>query len=46
MLEVADDAVDVDIEGGDDKMEVGKQLMSSSVEEVAVEEFFVKYKNL
>jgi len=45
-LEVADDGVDVDIEGGDDKKEVDKKSVSCSVEEVEVEEFFVKYRNL
>jgi len=45
-LETADDGVDVDIEGGDDKKEVEKKALSGSVEEVEVEEFFVKYKNL
>jgi len=46
MLELADDAAEVDIEGADDKMDDKKKLMSSCVEEVTVEEFFVKYKNL
>ena len=45
-LEVADDGLEVDIEGGDDRKEVEKKAMSGSVEEVEVEEFFVKYKNL
>jgi len=45
-LEVADDEVDVDIEGNDDKKQVEKKMMSGSIEEVEVEEFFVKYKNL
>jgi len=45
-LEVADDGLEVDIEGGDDRKAVEKKAMSGSVEEVEVEEFFVKYKNL
>jgi len=45
-LEVADDGVDVDIEGADDKKEMERKIMPGSVEEVEVEEFFVKYKNL
>jgi len=45
-LEVADDGVDIDVEGGDDKKEVEKKSTSGIVEEVEVEEFFVKYKNL
>ena len=46
-LEAADDEADIDIEGGDDKKEVEKKAVSTgSVEEVEVEEFFVKYKNL
>ena len=45
-LEVADEGMDVDIEGGDDKKEVEKKAISGSIEEVEVEEFFVKYKNL
>jgi len=45
-LEAADDGDDIDVEGGDDRKEVEKKAMSGSVEEVEVEEFFVKYKNL
>jgi len=45
-LEAADDGVDIDVEGGDDKKEVEKKGVSGNMEEVEVEEFFVKYKNL
>jgi len=45
-LEVADDGVDIDIEGGNDQKDVDKKMMPGIVEEVTVEEFFVKYKNL
>jgi hypothetical protein len=41
-----DDNLDVDVEGGEDRKDCAKKLMSSgNVEEVQVEEFFVKYKN-
>jgi len=45
-LEVTDDGDEIDIEGGDDQRDVEKQTVVGSVEEVEVEEFFVKYKNL
>jgi len=45
-LEAADDGVDIDIEGGDDRKDSEKKSVSCSVEEVEVEEFFVKFKNL
>jgi len=45
-LEVADDGVDIDVECGHDKKDTEKKAMSDSVEEVEVEEFFVKYRNL
>ena len=45
-LEVADEGVDIDVEGGDDKKDIEKKSTSCSVEEVELEEFFVKYKNL
>jgi len=45
-LEAADEGVDIDVEGGDDKKEMEKKAVSGSVEEVEVEEFFVKYRNL
>jgi len=46
-LEIADDdGADVDIEGTDGRKDMERKVMSASVEEVEVEEFFVKYKNL
>ena len=44
-IESADDSLDVDIEGGDDKNCARKLMSSGTVQELDVEEFFVKYKN-